>query len=197
MNRRSTAPRPAAPPEQLALLPVEGAPARVCRACRGPIPKERRSDAIYCGARCSTVFIGQQERQRRKVTPWSRTIRPRDFEDEMGQVVELDGLDEQLLTERPKTRGDCLPGGCNEERPCPWLSCKHHLCLEVSPRGGGIKVMFPGLGPDELEETCALDVADRGGITLEGVAQLVNLTRERVRQIEARALLRLKKRGDL
>jgi DNA-directed RNA polymerase sigma subunit (sigma70/sigma32) len=40
----------------------------------------------------------------------------------------------------------------------------------------------------ELEETCALDVADRGGITLEEVGRLLNLTRERVRQLEAEAL---------
>jgi DNA-directed RNA polymerase sigma subunit (sigma70/sigma32) len=35
-----------------------------------------------------------------------------------------------------------------------------------------------------MAETCALDVADRGGATLEEVGDLLNITRERVRQME-------------
>jgi hypothetical protein len=38
-----------------------------------------------------------------------------------------------------------------------------------------------------MAETCSLDVADRGGLTLEGIGALLNVTRERVRQIEERA----------
>ena len=41
-------------------------------------------------------------------------------------------------------------------------------------------------------ETCALDIADRGGITLEEVGEIMNLTRERIRQVEVRGLLKLK-----
>ncbi|HEX8907607.1 MAG TPA: sigma factor-like helix-turn-helix DNA-binding protein, partial [Anaeromyxobacteraceae bacterium] len=44
----------------------------------------------------------------------------------------------------------------------------------------------------ELDETCALDVADRGGITLEEVGTIMNLTRERIRQVETRGLLKLR-----
>ena len=40
-----------------------------------------------------------------------------------------------------------------------------------------------------------LDVAARGGLTLEDVAERMNLTRERVRQVEQRALRRVP--GDL
>jgi hypothetical protein len=40
----------------------------------------------------------------------------------------------------------------------------------------------------ELEHTCALDVADKGGITLEEVGAIMNLTRERVRQVETRGI---------
>ncbi len=43
-----------------------------------------------------------------------------------------------------------------------------------------------------MGETCALDVADRGGITLEEVGEIMNLTRERIRQVEVRGLLKLK-----
>jgi Sigma-70, region 4 len=35
-----------------------------------------------------------------------------------------------------------------------------------------------------MEETCSLDVADRGGETLEAVGAYLNITRERVRQLE-------------
>ena len=90
--------------------------------------------------------------------------------------------------ERPRTRADCLPGGCNEARPCPWVSCTRHLYLDVNDRTGSIKFNFPDLEVGDLPETCALDVADRGGQTLEEVAELTNRTRERVRQVEQRAL---------
>jgi hypothetical protein len=73
-----------------------------------------------------------------------------------------------------------------------FLSCKHHLYLDVNPATGSIKVNFPDLDPWELEDSCALDVADRGGITLEEVGLVMNLTRERIRQLETRALLKLR-----
>lgn len=82
-------------------------------------------------------------------------------------------------TDRPKTRGDCAGGA----RPCPWVSCKWHLYLDVNA-SGTIRINFPDLDVDELVETCALDVADRGGVTLEEVGAYSNVTRERVRQLE-------------
>ena len=85
---------------------------------------------------------------------------------------------------RPVTRDDCKFGG----RPCLFVACRFHLFLDVNPRTGSIKFNFPGMEVHELEETGALDVADRGGITLEEVGRLLNLTRERVRQLEAEAL---------
>ena len=81
---------------------------------------------------------------------------------------------------RPRTRGDCR----NAPRPCPWVSCKYHLYLDIIPQSGSIKMNFPDLEVWEMTETCALDVADRGGITLEDVGMLLNLTRERIRQVE-------------
>jgi len=39
-----------------------------------------------------------------------------------------------------------------------------------------------------MPETCALDVADRGGCTLDEIAQIFHITREGVRLIEERAL---------
>ncbi len=84
---------------------------------------------------------------------------------------------------RPRRRADCIGG----PRPCPWLTCRFHLAFDVTP-AGGLKENFPGVALEDMAETCALDVADRGGITLEEVGSLFNLTRERIRQMETRAL---------
>ena len=89
---------------------------------------------------------------------------------------------------RPTTRAECR----EEMRPCPWVACKHHLYLDINPETGSIKINFPDLEPWELKHTCALDVAERGGITLEEVGEIMNLTRERIRQVEVRGLLKLK-----
>lgn len=92
--------------------------------------------------------------------------------------------------DRPQTRGECLHGP-HAERPCPFASCKHHLYLDVNQRTGSVRMNFPDLEVWDLPETCTLDIADRGGITLEEVGVMLNLTRERVRQLETRGLARL------
>lgn len=93
--------------------------------------------------------------------------------------------------ERPRTRADCLPGGCNEQRPCPWVSCKYSLYLDVT-KIGSLRLNYPELGPEDMAESCALDIADRGGIMLEEVGALLRIVRERVRQVEFHALLTIK-----
>ncbi len=102
--------------------------------------------------------------------------------------VELQDLLESIEEDRPTMRSECRYG----ERPCPYVSCKYHLYLDVNPRTGSIKLNFPGLEIWELSETCALDVADRGGITLEEVGEVLNLTRERIRQVESKGLKKLR-----
>ena len=72
------------------------------------------------------------------------------------------------------------------------MACKHHLYLDVNPDTGSIKLNFPDLEVWEMQETCALDVADRGGITLEEVGDILNLTRERIRQVEVKGLQKLR-----
>lgn len=94
--------------------------------------------------------------------------------------------------DRPRTRGDCVDG----PRPCPFVGCKYHLYLDVT-EAGAIKLNHPDKEPWELDETCALDVADRDGTTLERVGQLVGITRERVRQIEAKASRRMSRNAEL
>jgi hypothetical protein len=125
-------------------------------------------------------------RRRRRSRPRSKTIAMKRLTREELRVGAL--LYPPVDIPRPKTRAQCS----QEQRPCPWVACKHHLYLDVNPETGSIKINFPDLEPWELNETCALDVADRGGITLEEVGEIMNLTRERIRQVEVRGLLKLK-----
>ncbi len=95
----------------------------------------------------------------------------------------------QIWHERPKTRGDCEGG----ERPCPWISCRHHLALDVTLRGDLTKPFAFDENDDgesiavmleERKQTCALDVAEDGEHTLEEVGELIGVTRQRVEAIE-------------
>ncbi len=88
--------------------------------------------------------------------------------------------------ERPLTRGDCVDG----VRPCPWVSCRHHLYLDVLPKTGALKHNFPDLEVSEMAESCSLDHADARA-ELERVGELMNLTHEAVRQIQETALRKL------
>lgn len=88
------------------------------------------------------------------------------------------------LPPRPRTRGEC----CDGPRPCGFVGCRHHLYLDVNPATGSIKINYPGVGPEQLPESCSLDVADQGGVILDKVGQLMNVTRERARQMEVKAL---------
>ena len=101
---------------------------------------------------------------------------------------ELDAIIREIDAARPRSRADCACA----QRPCMFISCKHHLYLDVNPSTGSIKLNFPDKEVWEIGETCALDVADRGGITLEEVGSIMNLTRERIRQVETRGLLKLR-----
>ena len=133
---------------------------------------------------------------RRKVVPSrdgrfrSKTIAPKRLtRDEKRLAQELVYPDD---VERPHTREECL----NMPRPCPFVSCEHHLYLDVNPDSGAIKLNFPHLEVWEMAETCSLDVADRGGITLEDVGAILNLTRERIRQVEVRGLVKIRTKNS-
>lgn len=100
----------------------------------------------------------------------------------------------------PLVRGICEPG----DGICPLITCKHHLFLDVSPKTGSIKFNFPDLIEDDgtirfedMPATCVLDIADSGPITLEKTGEILNMTRERVRQVDCRAMAKLAKHPEL
>lgn len=88
--------------------------------------------------------------------------------------------------DRPRTRGDCEDG----ERPCPFVSCRHHLFLEVLDNGN---IQTRADDVEALPETCSLDVADRGPQSLEVVASVIDRSRELVRQIQNTAEMRARR----
>ncbi len=125
-------------------------------------------------------------RRRRRTRPRSKTIAMKRLTREELRIGAL--LYPPVDVPRPQTRSECQ----QHQRPCPWVACKHHLYLDVNPETGSIKLNFPDLEPWELQDTCALDVAERGGITLEEVGEIMNLTRERIRQVEVRGLRKIR-----
>jgi hypothetical protein len=143
-------------------------------------------------AGAATPVTREQRRSRRKRAIRARTIsvkRMTKRELELGRLLYPETEDGA----HAETRADCLGGA----RPCPFVSCKHHLYLDVSARTGAIKLNFPDLEVWEMTETCALDVADRGGTTLEEVGAIMNLTRERIRQVEVKGLAKLAALRDM
>jgi hypothetical protein len=120
---------------------------------------------------------GRRGRRRAKTIPIKRLTRE-ELRKHAAVLIELGDY------RKPRSRADCE----NAARPCPFVTCKYHLYLDVNPATGAIKLNFPDVEVWDMKESCALDVADRGGITLEEVGEIMNLTRERIRQLEADGL---------
>jgi hypothetical protein len=98
----------------------------------------------------------------------------------------------------PVTRDKCRGG----HRPCPYVRCRYNLYLDVKKvaNGSAIRVNFPELeGPHQLKDSCALDVADANpdGMTLEEMGNLLNITRERARQLEGAVIRKLRKKARM
>lgn len=174
---------------RVALSPARTIPKRHART--GVDPRQLALD----WAPRARVVIGAP----RKCSPLSRPrtipgspLNRRERED--AQVLAF--LEPNWDKQRPSTRADCEDGGKNSARPCPWVSCRHHLAITVSEETGAIKVVFPdpeGLPDwDAMPETCSLDVAERvrhegQNLTIQELGRLQNMSLERVDQLSARA----------
>jgi hypothetical protein len=79
------------------------------------------------------------------------------------------------------TRAECKDG----PRPCKRILCRYHLWMSHQCKKGALK-HYPGTIYD-MEDTCALDVADRGPTGLREIAALMGMTYQRVQQIEQEA----------
>jgi hypothetical protein len=133
----------------------------------------------------------EQRRSRRKRDVRARTISVKRMTKRELEIGRL--LFPEAGYWKPRTRAECA----DAPRPCPFVSCKYHLFIDVSNRTGAIKLNFPDLEVWDMPESCALDVADRGGTTLEDVGAIMNLTRERIRQVEVKALAKLEALRDM
>ncbi|MDX9722683.1 MAG: sigma factor-like helix-turn-helix DNA-binding protein [Myxococcota bacterium] len=125
-----------------------------------------------------------------------------DYEEELAFFDDLGPLDEEPIEDgpsvegflikghRPRTRSECPP-----YRPCPYVTCRYHLYLDVTRRGR-MRYNFPDIEVTNLDMSCALDLAERGPRTLEEIGSIMGgISRERVRQIEQAALNLLRMRG--
>ena len=89
---------------------------------------------------------------------------------------------------RPRVRGDCA----SVPRPCPYVGCRYNTFLDLTPGG---KIRRNWNSPEEVpaECSCALDVAERGSHVYSYIARCMNCTRQRVQQIEDKALAHARK----
>lgn len=153
---------------------------------RGPDPQQSCKPCFYASLR-KTDKAPRGSRRRAGVRPV--TILMRRFpKKEMERLRLMYPESDAALYQRPVTRGDCA----GSEGPCPWVSCKFNLYLDVNTRNGNIKLNFPDREVWEVPELCALHIADRGETTVEDIGALTNLTRERIRQVEDAALAAMK-----
>lgn len=112
------------------------------------------------------------------------------------EIVRLDEVrrptdQTEVRREPPRTRAECIDG----PRPCPWTQCRYHL-HSAQQRVSGDWGSKPGSRArelDEMPETCALDVADRGEHTLEQIGEVLGLSVQRVSQIIGETLQKLRR----
>lgn len=95
----------------------------------------------------------------------------------------------------PESRSECIGG----PRPCPLVSCRFHLLLDVASDGrlnrardfdeNAAESILDAL--QAMPETCALDVADRGGSTSKEIGEMIGVRRDTVESMVSNAARRL------
>jgi len=131
---------------------------------------------------------------------------------------ELRDMVVELPVIRPQVRSDCepcavcqavrdgklvmlspLPCGHKDDeviwhsRPCVLVGCRQNLYLDITDNGS-IKMTRPELEPEEMleERSCVIDVANNGPLTLDDTGHVLDVSRERIRQLEVKALQQFK-----
>lgn len=105
----------------------------------------------------------------------------------VAEEIEINAMDAEPTEPRPLKRSECEQA----ERPCPYVLCRYNLYLDV--RGDGVlRINFPDREPDEMLASCALDMAEDGPRTLDQVAALMGMSKERARQLEVSAIAKLR-----
>jgi hypothetical protein len=74
-----------------------------------------------------------------------------------------------------------------EDGPCKYILCKNHPATSVN-KSGRIIVHHPYISLTDMRYTC---ISDLGDSTLEEVGRIMNLTRERIRQLEEKGCEKL------
>jgi hypothetical protein len=98
--------------------------------------------------------------------------------------LELVATDGELVRP-PRTRGECGAVA----RPCPHSGCRYNLSADTLKSGAQQVHWLPEEQPGR--PSCALDVAEAGGIGPTDVAAIMGVTKQRIDQIEATAVRKI------
>ena len=103
----------------------------------------------------------------------------------MAAAIELTPIIPQPVDTEPAwiTERTCPREAGDPDVLCPWANCRYNLLADGF--GALIRLTPP---------SCAIDIAIEGDHTLKDVGDILKVTRERIRQIEATALFRMDKR---
>lgn len=171
------------------------------------MPAEGLSSAICLGPVPAAAVV-DRDLLRKRVADWK--AKRADLIERAADVLAAQEkvviTEEELLAvdaDRPRFRFECLPGGPRHIRPCPWAMCRFNMFTTMmtfeqrqnsAPREPPRMVMSPLDLP--ANRSCVLDVVDTrlSGYTLEEVGQILGVTRERIRQVQNDALLKIKRK---
>lgn len=107
-----------------------------------------------------------------------------------------DGTHCEAIVRRGELPRVCPECGAKQAWRCLWINCKYHVYVDVLRDGDPSFPLDPdgSKGPTAFEHTCILDIVARGPQTLETVGGLLDVTRERARQLESKALPRMRRK---